>query len=186
MGQERDAAYYDEAFAGNQDYARAPDDAPWAPLWLWLASRLGGESVLDLGCGPGHLASLLQGRQLPPNRYLGVDFSAEAIRQARERAPGYLFEQATLREGVARAKTLLPGFTAVLCEVLEHVTGDVAVLEAMPPGTRVLATVPSYDSPGHVRHFKTFQGVCKRYERALRLVDVVRIGRCYGFEGVRP
>jgi 2-polyprenyl-3-methyl-5-hydroxy-6-metoxy-1,4-benzoquinol methylase len=40
-----------------------------------------GRSVLDVGCGHGRLFELLQGAAL--SRYLGVDISEEAIRQAR-------------------------------------------------------------------------------------------------------
>lgn len=184
MKEELDADHYDRVFAESAPYALGPDDAPWAPLWRWLVARVRPrENVVDFGCGPGHLAELLHRRGHPPDRYLGVDFSAEALRQARRRAPGYRF----VRRDVVVAARELGSETgaAVLCEVLEHIEGDLELLSALPSDTRVLATVPSYDSAGHVRHFETFSAVCARYEQIVQISAVVRIGRCFGFSGVR-
>lgn len=46
-----------------------------------LAARPGNPSVLDLGCGSGRLAELLQ--PLPVSRYLGVDLSPAGLELAR-------------------------------------------------------------------------------------------------------
>ena len=184
MTHELDATHYDRVFAASKEYSLPAADAPWAPLWKWLAARIRKqEFVLDLGCGPGHLAELLQLGGHSPERYIGVDFSGEALRQARRRAPGFTFLQRELRHAV---RNLPPApFTAVCCEVLEHITADLELLEALPARTRVLATVPSFDTVGHVRHFTNFAAVCTRYESVIDLSLVVRIGRCFGFSGVR-
>lgn len=49
----------------------------------WLEPRAG-ESILDLGCGTGELATAIAGRDA---RVVGVDASAEMIAAARERSP---------------------------------------------------------------------------------------------------
>lgn len=51
-------------------------------------------AILDLGCGPGH-----ESRRMAANgaRVLGVDFSPECIRVARERTPECRFEVMDLR-----------------------------------------------------------------------------------------
>ena len=52
-----------------------------------------GASVLELGCGKGDLLAALE-----PARGLGIDFSGEMIRQARERHPHLEFMQADVHE----------------------------------------------------------------------------------------
>lgn len=52
----------------------------------WCAPQPG-ETALDLCCGTGDLALLLRDRMAPTGRVIGVDFSAELLNIARERAP---------------------------------------------------------------------------------------------------
>ncbi|HEY5657765.1 MAG TPA: class I SAM-dependent methyltransferase [Myxococcota bacterium] len=184
MGSELDAAHYDKGYRTNPMYQLDADHAPWSMLWYWVIGRASGdETIADFGCGSGHLAELLHRRGHPPHRYMGVDFSEVALRQARERAPGYRFVKGTLPGAVKKIATL--DATAVFCEVLEHITKDLGALKMLRSGTRVLATVPSKDSRGHVRHFVTMNSVCKRYETVLHLRSVERIGGAYAFEGRR-
>lgn len=61
-------------------------------------------------------------------------------------------------------------FTAL--ELLEHVTADVDLLERIPSGRKVVFSVPSYMSAGHVRKFKSVDAVCSRYERCLAFDNV--------------
>lgn len=184
MGTERGPEFYDAAYRGSPRYSTPATDSPWAQLHYWLLGQLGGGMVIDLGCGVGHLAELLAARGHDPGRYIGVDFSGEAISQARRRVPSFRFQQGDVLT-TARSLRCYDGATVVLCEVLEHVTHDLPVLRSLPTGTRVIATVPGHDSEGHVRHFETMAIVAKRYEHALKLHTLVRLGRCYGFQGVR-
>lgn len=48
-------------------------------------------SILDVGCGVGHLVEQLAGRRFE-GRYLGIDVLAEMVACARERYPGWRFE----------------------------------------------------------------------------------------------
>src|SRR4051794_5336445 len=64
-----------------------------------LVARIGAEapaSVVDLGCGPGHLTTLLR-RRWPDASIRGVDSSAEMIQRARDADPTISFEVADLR-----------------------------------------------------------------------------------------
>lgn len=184
MGSEQGPAFYDAVYRHNETYRVAAPENPWAHLHYWALGRLGGEMVIDLGCGVGHLAELLAQRGHDPGRYLGIDFSGEAIEQARARVPGFRFVQGDILTS-ARTLRCYEGATVVLCEVLEHIVHDLPVLRALPDGTRVLGTVPGHDSEGHVRHFENMAIVAKRYEHALHLQSIQRLERCYGFDGVR-
>lgn len=186
MGIERSAASYDEGYATNPKYKLDADHSPWAQLWYWVAARTNTEElIVDLGCGPGHLAELLQRREHPPHLYVGIDFSKVALAQARARAPGYRFIQGILPGAVKKHVPHMHQPTAVFTEVLEHFAKDLEALKFLSSGTRVLATVPRKDSSGHVRHFVQMQQVCARYEKVLDLKVVERLGSAYAFEGRR-
>ncbi len=184
MGTERSAASYNQGYRTNELLKLDGDHAPHSQLWYWILGRTGQEPILDLGCGSGHLASLLQRRDHPPHLYLGIDFSKEALLQARKRVPGYRFICDTLPSAAKRAQ-VFHGATTVFTEVLEHFTKDKAALAFLPSGTRVLATVPRNDSSGHVRHFKKMTQVCARYEKLLEFRSIERVNKAYVFEARR-
>lgn len=183
MGTERSAQSYDEGYASNPRYKVDADHAPWSQLWYWVLGKTGEELVVDLGCGPGHLAELLKRRNHPAHLYLGIDFSKVALEQARARAPGYRFVQGTLPGAIKTHVEKLHRPTAVFTEVLEHFTQDLEALKLLRPNTRVLATVPMRDSSGHVRHFRNMASVCERYAKVLNFRSVERIESAYAFEG---
>jgi SAM-dependent methyltransferase len=84
------------AAAGRPAHLQLIDPAANRPVrrlapWDWCADRRPGDEslltrctgpTLDVGCGPGRLVAALTARGLPA---LGVDVSAEAVRQARRR-----------------------------------------------------------------------------------------------------
>lgn len=183
VGELLKARHYNAIYRGSEHYRKAAADAPWAALWYWVLGRVGDEMVVDYGCGPGHLAELLAARGHPPHLYAGIDFSGVAIKMARERVPKFRFRQLNVIEAARAMRE--QHHTAVCCELLEHLDRDLALLRTLPPGGRVLATVPTHDSAGHVRHFPTLTAACARYERVIDVVNVVRLGRCYGLEGYR-
>ncbi len=70
----------------SQDMAEALLIDQVVPLVEGLADRLqAGISVADIGCGSGHHLNLLA-RTYPASRFVGYDFSAEAITRARSHA----------------------------------------------------------------------------------------------------
>ncbi len=72
------------------------------------------ETVLDIGCGNGHLIEYLSGQWME-TAFTGIDLSAEAIRHARKRVP-----KAKLITG-AVGEVKLPQFDLVIMQgVAEH------------------------------------------------------------------
>lgn len=97
----------------------------WQPMG-WIAKRIGPfrsllvGSVLDLGCGLGTLASSA------PGAYVGVDYSAIAIKYARENY-GHLEAKGFVLSGVQEYVTEIEDETfdtVVLCHILEHLDED--------------------------------------------------------------
>lgn len=157
MGKLLDASYYDHVYAISIGYAMSEREAPWAPLWSEVAQRVPkAHKILDIGCGPGHMAALLKDNPV----YTGIDFSAEAVRQAGHRAGNRTFICADAFE--------LPwpvADTYLLLEVLEHVVDDTGLLSRVPSRARIILSVPNFDSEGHVRIFKDTAHVASRYGR---------------------
>ena len=64
-------------------------------------------------------------------------------------------------------------YDTILCtEVLEHVVDDVSVLERIPKGKQVLATVPNFDYESHVRFFANVGEVRDRYGSLFEFLDI--------------
>lgn len=62
-----------------------------------ILTMFAGAHVLDLGCGFGRMS-----KYFDPTLYLGVDFSNEMIKLAKEKYPNYTFEVADIREYIPK------------------------------------------------------------------------------------
>jgi SAM-dependent methyltransferase len=145
----------------------------------WLAPYSPG-SILDAGCGAGHLLAALHQR-FPSARLTGCDYAARTVEENRARLPWARFEQLDL------ARSGLPEqFDAVTCsEVLEHVDDDRAALAHLAAMTRraLMITVPTgprfplEQGFGHLRHYQ-LEPFCRSVEATgLRVVRA----RAWGF-----
>jgi len=101
-----------------------------------------GESILDVGCGPGFYCAELLGEVGPDGKVVGVDSSPQMLALAARRCEGH--DNVELNEGEA---TSLPvedaRFDAALCvQVLEYVRdvsrGLAELHRALRPGGRVV------------------------------------------------
>jgi 2-polyprenyl-3-methyl-5-hydroxy-6-metoxy-1,4-benzoquinol methylase len=108
-----------------------------------LAEALGsldGRSVLDVGCGTGYVLGDLDKAGMIT---CGIDMHLECLRYARERSDG-----AILCASAHHLPFDSQFDAALLCDVIEHVDDDVAVLrtaaQAVRPGGVVLVTVPAH------------------------------------------
>lgn len=168
------ADFYDETFE-NEDRWRKPYwKLIWYGSWAVIGDRVAavpGARVLDMGCGAGHLAHLLADRGV--EHYTGFDFSAKRLEQARVVVPAFRFE-------IADAYTTdlfeTVEYDIVVCtEFLEHLEGDLQILERIRTGTRVLGTVPNYDAKAHLRYFHTADEVAARYSPLFANLTVTQI-----------
>lgn len=163
VGSQQAAEWYDTVYRESDAYRRHYTQAPDYFLWCVVADRLqrlGTRRVLDLGCGAGQVAALLFDRGLPA--YLGVDFSPQAIEQARQVCPGYAFRVADVMSSDVLASESYD--TLLALEFLEHLENDLQVIEQLRPGVRLLASLPNFPYPSHVRHFSSAEAVRLRYQ----------------------
>ncbi len=152
-----------------------------------LARTEGVASVLEVGCGEGHVTRKLRAL-FPRARVVGTDFSPEIVEAARRLHPGLVFEVRSVYdlEAVGERFDLV-----VASEMLEHLERPAEALEhiARAAGRYVFASVPREpiwrvlnvlrgkylgaggNTPGHLQHwsrnrFLEFMG------RRLEIVDV--------------
>jgi SAM-dependent methyltransferase len=189
-GSERQSDYYDSQYEAIQGYHCHYADSSYFFLWCVLVDRIQPANVrclFDIGCGPGQLALFLQDRGL--QKYVGLDFSATAIRMARLVCPSYEF----VREDAAASDLFntLDYDVVVSTEFLEHVEADLEIIDRIRPGTRMYGSLPNFAHPAHVRHFNSAKEVYERYSSCFTgfRVDEFPFGSrgmsFFLFEGVR-
>jgi SAM-dependent methyltransferase len=183
--------WYDDMYSKTGEYQCRYAESHYYFLWSVIADRVrgsGARGVLEVGCGPGQLAAYLLDQGL--EEYHGFDFSPQAVSMARLNAPRGHFEV-----GDARDSSLYEAvrYDVLICtEVLEHIEDDLSVVTNFGSGRRCLCTVPSFDFPSHVRHFRDANEVAERYGPFFEGLDVMtfesprsREDRFFLMDGVR-
>ena len=175
-GGQSEKDYYDEAFAGAQHWRDHYTKSGYYFLWTVIVDRLRAlkpTAILEIGCGPGQLASAIHDAGLA-QKYTGIDFSGVALDFARKACPAhYVFVEA---DAVATDIYETAEYdTAITTEFLEHVEGDLDVLAKLRPGTKLLSTVPNFPYDSHVRHFENAEEVERRYGSLFRNFTVTTI-----------
>jgi 2-polyprenyl-3-methyl-5-hydroxy-6-metoxy-1,4-benzoquinol methylase len=171
-GSEQGASWYDQLYRQSGAFHVPYYRSHYYFLWAVIADRIrlaGAKRVLEIGCGPAQLATLLLEQGV--EHYAGLDFSPQALAMARQNMLTGQFVQ-----GDARTTTIHEEFEhdIVLCtEVLEHIEDDLAVVARFRPGKRCLFSVPNFPYPGHVRHFRDSDEVRTRYAPFFHELDVV-------------
>ena len=164
--------YYDIIFKNSEKYLANSNTSIYIKVWkhiIELTKKNKIKKVLDLGCGPGQFAEFLN-TNIDDITYTGIDFSIEAISIAKYRCPNFQFITDILP--IKNLATLYE-FDVVICtEVLEHVTFDIEILETIPLDTMVIASVPNFNSFGHVRYFKSEKEVRERYEKYFQVLSI--------------
>ena len=106
--------------------------------------------VIDIGCGPGNSTELLV-RRWPQAEVIGVDTSADMLRQARERLPGRSFIEANVAHWVPPEKTDVLFANAIFQWVPGHLRQLQRLLGALTPGGVLAVQMPdNLDEPAHV------------------------------------
>ncbi|MEY2881703.1 MAG: hypothetical protein RLZZ15_4083 [Verrucomicrobiota bacterium] len=176
------AAAADREYASGawDHFESAAESARYAAVAAVIARLHPTGAVLDLGCGPGRLADLL--RMTPPRRYLGVDFSAEAVARARRRGlPGCEFAQGDFETWRA-------------AEPFAAIVFNEAVGYSRDPRALLAAFAPALKADGHlvVSHFRSahWPALWRRLESAFTVVEAHVVanatGQTWDVKALRP
>lgn len=161
-----DAMYKEGGWQGNyfKHYTQSPYFETWKRV-LFLMGNLNNQKILDIGCGVGQFANFLKDNGL--QQYYGIDFSKEAIKQAREKnLEGFIFRQ----ENIFNSNVFDDNFDyIVILEVLEHLREDLRLLSLLKPQSNVIFSVPNYNSQSHVRFFDSLESVIDRYKNLIQI-----------------
>ncbi len=167
-----DAEYYDSLYTDRDRSYDRPRTSPYYPMYRRVVALLrqeGAKDVLDVGCGSGVLAEMLIAEGLS---YRGFDFSTVAVDKARKRNPGGCFYLGDATDPAAYQDAY---DSVVCCEVLEHLEGDLTVIERWRPGTPVVCSVPNFDYESHVRYFRSEREVAQRYGALIDIRSIERV-----------
>jgi 2-polyprenyl-3-methyl-5-hydroxy-6-metoxy-1,4-benzoquinol methylase len=137
--------------------------------------------ILELGCGPGEFGEMLAAHGY--HRYLGIDFSKEAMKIAKTKIP---YTKLLCGDFMKFGGIEIPscGVDVVIClETLEHLQDDQEVLRRLWPGLWFIGMVPSFDWISHVRYFKNKAEVEERYSQFLDECTVWTAGEYFIFFG---
>lgn len=171
MGQEQQKSFYDRIYLkGGMDkqYHKEAKETSYYLMWQRIVELIpSGSPVLDLGCGVGHLASMIQ--KAGKKYLMGVDFSEVAIKMALKRNKKLMFLNRNILDDAIYG---LPYEVIVMCETLEHINDDLKIFEMIPPDKFVIFSVPNFDSIGHVRYFNDVSIVLDRYRKYLRNIQI--------------
>ncbi len=160
--------YYDSIYA--QGYATHN----YYPLYQHVLKMLEQEgakhSVLEIGCCVGDLGKMIVERG---HAYRGFDFSPVAVDKSRTLCPTAQFRVGDAYE----PSSYLPHDydTAVALEVLEHLD-DFRIIENIPTGVRLIASVPDYDDTAHLRLYKEpKRDIIERFRSLLHVSQIISL-----------
>lgn len=192
MGEELNKEFYDSVYkkgGSEKIYLKEAEEIKYYyPTWKYsyeYITQNGIKNIIDLGCGPGHFASLFKNED--DVLYTGYDFSVVAIEQAIERNKNnknITFKVQNLKEIELDKKNNF--YTSF--EFLEHISFDREILTKLQTKDNILFSVPNYDSKGHVRHYKSFGEIVERYKdlMEINLIHEIKTNKtnkiylCYG------
>jgi len=191
MGSQQDSEYYDNMWK-QSGYEKEAENLRWFPVWQSvtdaimrkLVVRQSTVRIIDLGCGPGHIAEVLNKTTGLPFSYIGYDFSSVAIKMAQEKHIGdrFKFKEADLSEyDFHESEKKDEDVIYVSVEFLEHVEFDREVIEKLKSGRSVFFSLPNFDDPGHVRFFAGEKEIRERYEDLLDIHSVTVMSDGYRF-----
>jgi SAM-dependent methyltransferase len=188
VGTQRGARFYDGIYARSRSYDGPIERLPWFELYCaaaaWAtAQRL---NILELGCGPGWLASLLSMVSCRHfDSYVGIDFSNTALKQAAARVPDKRF--VFLRRDLNKARLKFAANRAIVAaELLEHLEGDRELVAKLPGDSPLWFSVARFDARGHVRHFENASQVAARYGDVLTGLHITERERWFIGTAVIP
>jgi len=166
---EQGKAYYDRHYRTHRFFSSRRiilEDAMAKVLAYAESNRA--RTLLEIGCGTGLFGELVKKRS--SLNYRGIDFSEEAVKQARERNPR---NENNFHVFDAYEPSVYLHVDIVACfEVLEHLD-DLSIIRNIPQGVFFIASVPSFEDPSHLRVYSP-ETIKERYGAMVDLDPEIR------------
>lgn len=178
IGLRNDRAAFEEIYRSSellQEYLTPERHAFYREV-AEICARLDPTTVIDVGCGPGHLLAAIQKASPGVRQLVGVDHTSAAIERLNDVVPSATGIQQSLYD-------LRPPegqFDLVLCtEVLEHLPNPAAALSVLRdlcrPGGHVVVTVPDGERDDYAGHVNFWNEVeLREFVRSVGTPEVTR------------
>ncbi|HYT45059.1 MAG TPA: class I SAM-dependent methyltransferase, partial [Methylomirabilota bacterium] len=117
--------------------------------------------VIELGCGKGAFA---RHAAVKLKDYYGIDIDDASIAEAKS-----MSTHEFVLGDITKIRFEEPGCTFVSLEVFEHLPSaeDLELLRQIPKGSRLIISVPSFNSKDHKRFFPYESSAIKYYEETI-------------------
>jgi len=162
-----DKEAYNECYANSERYKQHYKDVDYFCVWKCVSDKLSeNDKILDLGCGPGHLAHMLYDKGV--KTFVGIDFSSVGIKMARAKVSSYTFIEADLN---SVNYDRYSDFKFVSVEVFEHLKNDIEVIKKLPKNYMIFS-VPNYLCVDHYRTYDNEEFISKYYKNVLEIVNI--------------
>jgi 2-polyprenyl-3-methyl-5-hydroxy-6-metoxy-1,4-benzoquinol methylase len=179
---EKNTEFYNIKYQNQEEYKLHYKNSWYFVHWTQIIRYLRGiddPKILEIGCGTGQLANYLIDEGF--NKYVGFDFSEEAIKIAKERINLEFFVGDALNP-----ECFQYDYNLIICtEVLEHIKDDISVLKNIRKGSKIIFSVPNFDEESHVRWFLSERQIKLRYFKYIDILHITRVGNIYIVLGER-
>lgn len=146
---------YDTIYKDNEKYTCHYSKSIYYPVWQEAIKYIDGR-VLELGCGTGQFAQMI--KESNKVKYIGIDYSREAIRQAKLINPElYFICNDIFNYKIPKVNTI------IALELFEHLENDLRLIRRIPKYTKIVFSVPDFPSDNHYRVFKDEKEIRDRF-----------------------
>lgn len=170
---ELNADYYDKIYS--TDYNTDRFQSIYDTILNWAKQELE-PRILEVGCGVGILGSWLYNLCEDRNNslYHGFDFSETALDKCPKIIQGSVFVNNAYNKKIWRNYFNTHDYNIVVAvEVFEHLD-DLKVIEMIPKGTKILFSVPDFDSKPHLRTYPDMKAIRYWYQDVMKIEDFER------------
>jgi 2-polyprenyl-3-methyl-5-hydroxy-6-metoxy-1,4-benzoquinol methylase len=173
------AGYYDDAYKFSYDWQQYIKLADKMVEQMKLTGAKD-KKIIDVGSGVGWFTDHLYFNV--SRETSGIDFSEVAIMHAKRMYPCCKFICGSVYDYDYSGCEV-----AVIMETLEHLEKDIELIEKLPQGCKIYASVPyelQRDCAAHVRIFNE-EIVRERYSKAIDIISIAQVDQFLLFYGVR-
>lgn len=163
-----ESSSYDKMYSESSSYRMHYSELVYYKAWKHIAGKLHrDDKILDLGCGPGHLANLIYDIGITGS-YTGIDFSEVAIKMAKAKVPAFEFITGDLRD------IDYIGYqdrTLISTEAFEHMENDIELIKRLPK-SRIIFSVPNFICSTHYRMYNSESFIRNYYKDVMSITSV--------------